>query len=102
MALRYLGFSLFGLAFTYLLAGISEYLGVTRLNFIPFGGRSWALWLYPFYFLFAFCISGVIFRMPKRTYVGIFVGFILLFVLLIYLSQGQIFDNWRLFGVDAY
>ena len=99
MALRYLGFSLFGLAFTYLLAGISEYLRVTSFGF---GVRYWADWLYPFYFLFAFCISGVIFRMPKRAYVGIFVSFAVLLALLTYLSQGQIFDNWRLFGVDAY
>ena len=98
----YFGFLVFGSMLTYLLAGISEYLEVTRLNFIPLGGPSWALWLYPVYFLISFCIVAAIFRLPKAAYFGIIVAFVILFLLLIYLSQGQIFSNWKPFGIDAY
>jgi hypothetical protein len=91
-----------GLVISYLLITLSEESRLTRFNLSLFGGPSWALWLYPFYLLFGFLISAFCFRSTKRTYVIIFCGFVVFFLILTFLSQGQIFDNWRPFGVDAY
>ncbi|MFA5954036.1 MAG: hypothetical protein WC817_00680 [Patescibacteria group bacterium] len=72
------------------------------MNFVPLGGASWALWLYPLYFFVSFFISASVFRANRWVYVVIFIGFVILFIFWFYALQGHLFDNWRPFGVDAY
>jgi hypothetical protein len=97
--LRSLGILFLGLLISYIILGVSEFYKVTSIGL---GTRYWANWLYPFYLLLGFLLSALCFRSTKRTYVVIFCGFVVFFLIFIFLSQGQIFDNWKPFGVDAY
>ncbi|PJE76144.1 hypothetical protein COV04_01275 [Candidatus Uhrbacteria bacterium CG10_big_fil_rev_8_21_14_0_10_48_11] len=101
-AVKMIGFLVIGLLLGYLFITLSDQFEITRFNFSIFGGPSWALWLYPFYLLTGYLISAIVFRMGRKTYLGVVIAFVLFFLLLLFLTQGQLFDNWRLFGVDAY
>ncbi|MFA5954035.1 MAG: hypothetical protein WC817_00675 [Patescibacteria group bacterium] len=97
--IRALLFWLVGFLLSYLFLGISEFKKITSIGA---GTFFWANWLYPFYLLLGFLLSAVIFRFGRRTYLGVVLGFIVVFLLFFYLTQGQIFFNWKPFGVDAY
>ncbi|MFA5954037.1 MAG: hypothetical protein WC817_00685 [Patescibacteria group bacterium] len=97
--LRALLFLLVGFLLSYLFLSISE---AKKITSVGWGTLFYANWLYPFYLLLGFLLSATIFRFGRRTYLGVFLGFIVVFLLFTYLTQGQIFHNWRPYGVDAY
>lgn len=44
----------------------------------------------------------MIFKVSRHAYVIVVSVALLIFVADLYLSQGQLFDNWKPFGIDAY
>jgi hypothetical protein len=100
--LKYAGFAISGFIGTVLLIVVSEITQFSHENFTIFSGPSWALWVYPFYFLISFLIFYRIFRLPKRTIGVIIILFTLIFIWQYFSLEGAMFENPIPFGISAY
>ena len=100
--LQYVGFVVTGSLFTILLLVISEITQFTHINFVPLGGPSWALWIYPFYLLFGFLLAYKIFRLPPKALKIILIIFIIISLVYYLGGDDNAFTNPIPFGVNAY
>lgn len=80
---------------------IGECTGLTNLNLIPFGGPSWALWLYPVYFLLAYLILFFVFKLPKKYFWCLIILSVVVFIVFYIITNGNLFVNPVPFGHGA-
>lgn len=100
--LKYVGVVIIGCAISIVLLVISEATGFTHINFVPLGGPSWGLWIYPIYLFIGFVGAYKLFRLPKKNFYTILI--ILLIITLVYYFGGDdsAFTNPIPFGINAY
>jgi hypothetical protein len=92
--------------FTFLPAGFvlatiliffSEFSGFSHTNFIPFGGKSWALWAYPAVSFLGFLISSFLFKIKNTPKILLLVAAVI-FILFFLVFGGNLFVNPIPFG----
>ena len=91
------GFILMGIILGVLVIYISEYFGFSHANVLPFGGKSWALWVYPLSFSLSFIIAAYIFKIKEKT--KLFISLIFVTFFLFFMIMGtNLFNNFLPFG----
>jgi hypothetical protein len=86
---------------TIILIIIGEYIGLTNLNLLPLGGPSWALWLYPVYFLLVYLILFFVFKLPKKYFWCFIILGVVVFIIFYIITNGNLFVNPVPFGHGA-
>lgn len=99
--LRYPAFVVAGLVGTAVLIVASELIGFSRANFVAFAGPSYAVWVYPLYFLISFLVFSKVFNLPKKAKYWIVFGFVIFLVWYYLSAEGNMFTNPIPFGIDA-
>ena len=98
---KYPLFIILGLLGTSVLVVVSETIGFSRANFIAFADESYAVWVYPFYFLVSFLVFGKVFDISKKAKYYIIGVFIILLLWYYFTSEGGFFVNPIPFGIGA-
>ena len=99
--IKYPIFTLSGLVGTVILVILSEVIGFSRANFLPFAGPSYATWVYPIYFLVSFIVAVRFFKLPHRANYYVIAASILVFVWWYAGAEGSLFRNSIPFGIGA-
>jgi hypothetical protein len=95
--LKILKFSIIGIIFGIILMILSEISKFSHMNLLPLGGKSWALWAYPFCFFVSFAGSGYYLKIKNWLIVSI-VLFIVFSIIFYMLTSGLLFENLKPFG----
>ncbi|OGL59380.1 hypothetical protein A2752_05480 [Candidatus Uhrbacteria bacterium RIFCSPHIGHO2_01_FULL_46_23] len=100
--LKFISFVLISVVSTILLIIVSEKTSFSRINLLPLGGPSWALWTYPIYLLFGLSFSHFIFGLPKRYFTFLLTIWAIIFIVYYIVFNGSVFENPIPFGISAY
>lgn len=98
---RYPAFIILGFIGTTILTIASQLIGFSRMNFLPFNGPYYALWVYPVYFLISFLVFAKVFRLPKRAKYYIIAVSVIFMIWLYFAFEGNMFENPIPFGIGA-
>ncbi len=99
--IKYPAFIISGLIGTVFLTIVSQLVGFSRENFLPFAGPYYAGWVYPVYFFISFMIFAKVFQLPKIAKYYIIAASVIFAILLYFIFEGQMFDNPIPFGIGA-
>jgi hypothetical protein len=95
--LNFFGFILAGIVFGIILIVVSEFSSFSHLNLVPFGGKSWALWVYPVVLFLGVFISSFLFKIKNKLIILLSTA-IIVFLLFLFVFNGNLFVNPIPFG----
>lgn len=81
-----------GIVLGVILIIVSEFFKFSHLNLVPFGGRSWALWVFPFSIFLGLFISSFLFKIKNKLKILSLLT-IFITVVFFFLANGGLFAN---------